>query len=160
MREQLLDDLDLFEYTESFNEFDVDLNQTLDDVELESLDAELEEIDEQEKVNKCDDPDFAYLPCAAHNIQLVVKDGLKLDKTYTLLIKKITWIVAKAKTCSSISEELQQVREQVCCDSLEQHIVHDSVCFENNSTRMGRCEKQNEEDHFQPGTKIQKVFYL
>ena len=113
MREQLLDDLDLFEYTESFNEFDVDLNQTLDDVELESLDAELEEIDEQEKVNKCDDPDFAYLPCAAHNIQLVVKDGLKLDKTYTLLIKKITWIVAKAKTCSSISEELRNLNKYV-----------------------------------------------
>lgn len=35
-------------------------------------------------------PDYAYLPCAAHNIQLVVKDGLKLDVEYTALIKEIS----------------------------------------------------------------------
>ena len=43
-----MDDFDLFEYTESFNEFDDDLNQTLDDAELDAVTSELDEIDEQD----------------------------------------------------------------------------------------------------------------
>jgi len=32
----------------------------------------------------------SYLPCAAHNSQLVLKDGLKLNEEYTQLIKKVS----------------------------------------------------------------------
>ena len=32
------------------------------------------------------EPELAYLPCACNNIQLVIKDGLKLDQKYTSLI--------------------------------------------------------------------------
>jgi len=43
-----LDDFDLFDYTESFNEFDDDLNETLEDAELDALSKQISEIDEQE----------------------------------------------------------------------------------------------------------------
>jgi hypothetical protein len=40
----------------------------------------------------------SYLPCAAHNIQLFLKDGLKMDAAYTALIKKVAKnIVSKSK---------------------------------------------------------------
>jgi len=43
-----LDDFDLFDYTESFNEFDDDLNETLEDAELDALSKQISEIAEQE----------------------------------------------------------------------------------------------------------------
>ena len=52
-------------------------------------------------------PDYSYLPCAAHNIQLVVKDGLKLDVEYTALI------VSKSRTSSTIAEELRNLNKYV-----------------------------------------------
>lgn len=59
------------------------------------------------------DPDFAYIPCAAHNIKLVVKDGLKLDVDYTALIKRISWIVSKARNTCTIAEELRNLNKFV-----------------------------------------------
>ncbi len=50
-REQLLNDFDLLDFTESDDDFNNELNHTLDDPELESLEKQLNEFNEQE-VNK------------------------------------------------------------------------------------------------------------
>ena len=52
---------------------------------------------------------LAYLPCCAHNIQLVLKDGFKLDKTYEDLLKKVSLIVSKSKQSSIIAELLRDL---------------------------------------------------
>ena len=40
--------MDLFEFTESLDEFENELEQTLDDPEIESLERQINELDEQE----------------------------------------------------------------------------------------------------------------
>lgn len=47
-REQLLNDFDLLDFTESLDEFDEELDPTLDDAEVDALDKEIEEMDELE----------------------------------------------------------------------------------------------------------------
>ena len=108
----MLNDFDLIDYTEDSDEDFNNSNQTLDDADLYFLDKQINEIDEQEKELN-NDLDFAYLPCAAHNIQLVVKDDLHLDEKYTKLIKKVVWIVSKSKNCTSIAEELRKLNKFV-----------------------------------------------
>ena len=84
-RSQISNDFDLNEYTDSISEIiDLeDMNNTLDEISLE-----LANFDELEGATTSNEPDFAYLPCAAHNIQLVVNDGLKsLSETFIALIK-------------------------------------------------------------------------
>jgi len=44
---------------------------------------------------------------------LVVKDGLILSDRYTTLIKKISWIVSKARKSTSIAEELRKLNKFV-----------------------------------------------
>ncbi len=113
-REQLLNDLDLIDYTEDSDEDFNNSDQTLDDADLDFLDKQINDIEEQEKDRDLNnDPDFAYLPCAAHNIQLVVKDGLHLDDNYTKLIKKVAWIVGKSKNCTGVAEELRRLNKFV-----------------------------------------------
>lgn len=57
---------------------------------------------------------MAYIPCAAHNIQLVIKDGLKLDKTYIDLINHVSKdIVSKSKTSLLIAEELRKLDKKL-----------------------------------------------
>lgn len=51
---------------------------------------------------------FAYLPCAAHNFQLVLKDGFKLDKVYDDLLKRVTAMVGKSKKSSVVAEQLRE----------------------------------------------------
>ena len=54
----------------------------------------------------------SYLPCAAHNGQLVLKDGLKLDEPYTKLIKKVSHdIVSKTKCSNLIPEEIRKIEK-------------------------------------------------
>jgi hypothetical protein len=58
--------------------------------DAEDIDSENETTDH--KVTKM----LAYFPCAAHNLQLVIKDGLKLSDDYEVIIKRISHdIVAK-----------------------------------------------------------------
>jgi len=53
---------------------------------------------------------LSYLPCGAHNIQLVVKDGLNLDNAYCELIKKISsHIVSRSKVSHLIAEEVRKL---------------------------------------------------
>ena len=44
----MLNDFDLLDFTESLDEFDEELDQTLDDAEVDALDKEIEEMDELE----------------------------------------------------------------------------------------------------------------
>ena len=80
MRLDFDDNTDELSEEESFFEKDSDCESEATD---EDVDLDLD-IDEVPKV------DLAYLPCAAHNIQLVVNDGLNLDTTYTQLINKVS----------------------------------------------------------------------
>ncbi len=53
------------------------------------------------------------MPCAAHNIQLVLKDGLQLDEVMTKLIDKVSKeIVSKSKFSSYVAEELLKFRKK------------------------------------------------
>ena len=71
-REQLLNDFnfDIEDLSDEITEIEEDV--TIEDAEYD-FDADPE-------------PELAYLPCACNNIQLVIKDGLKLDQKYTSLI--------------------------------------------------------------------------
>jgi hypothetical protein len=55
------------------------------------------------------------MPCSAHNIQLVIKNRLKLDKKYTDLISKVSNnIVSKSKVSHVIAEELRKLHKKLC----------------------------------------------
>ena len=111
-RDDLLNDIDLLEFTEE-GDNEEDLNQTLDDVQLEEIDRHIDEYENIATDDNFDELELVYLPCAAHNIQLVVKDGLKLSEKYTILIKKISWIVSKSRNCCTIAEELRRLNKFV-----------------------------------------------
>jgi hypothetical protein len=62
------------------------------------------------------------MPCAAHNIQSVIKDGLKFNVDYIHLIEKVSKnIVTKSKCVTAIAEKF---------DVVELNPFHDSVSFE------------------------------
>jgi len=53
----------------------------------------------------------AFIPCAAHSLQNVIKDGLNFSEGYTELIKKVSKkIVSKSKFSHLIAEELRSYR--------------------------------------------------
>jgi len=101
-RDKVLIDLDdlsdeLSEPIESEEETDENLT------DLDADDLDLEELDSVKAV-------LAFLPCAAHNIQLVIKDGLVLDEPYTKLINHISRdIVTKSKVSTLIAEEIRSL---------------------------------------------------
>ena len=50
------------------------------------------------------------MPCCAHNIQLVVKDSLKLDEAYSKLLTKVSSdIVSRSKVSHLIAEEVRRL---------------------------------------------------
>jgi hypothetical protein len=54
------------------------------------------------------------LPCLAHNLQLVIKDGLNLDKDFEKLINHVsTNIVSKSKQSSIIAAELRKLNKKL-----------------------------------------------
>ncbi len=59
--------------------------------------------------------ELSYLPCAARNIQIVIKDGFKLSEEYNKLIDKVSKnIVTKRKYCIAVAEELQLFNKKLC----------------------------------------------
>ena len=57
---------------------------------------------------------MAYIPCIAHNLQLVIKDGLKLSKRLTDLIDRVSRdIVSKSKSNLLIAEELRKLDKKL-----------------------------------------------
>ena len=90
------DNTDELSEKESFFKKDSDCESVATE---EDVDLDLD-IDEAPKV------DLTCLPCLAHNIQLVVNDGLNLDTTYTQLINKVSKnIVSKSKVVAIIAEK-------------------------------------------------------
>ncbi len=64
----------------------------------------------------------------AHNIQLVVKDGLKLNPEYNALIDRVsTNIVTKSKLPHVIAEELRNFVLIQCIDSM--HCMRKTRCL-------------------------------
>ena len=62
---------------------------------------------------------MSYIPCAAHNIQLVIKDGLNFDDRYSKLIDRIsTDIVSKSKFSHHLAEELRLLDVKLCKQNL------------------------------------------
>lgn len=106
-RDKVLIDLDdlsdeLSEPIESEEETDENLTDLdADDLDLEDFDSSI--INSAKAV-------LAFLPCAAHNVQLVIKDGLILDEPYTKLIQHISRdIVTKSKVSTLIAEEIRNL---------------------------------------------------
>ena len=105
-RDQILNDFD--DMTEELSANSDDEINTLDDTGLDA--------DEEDDYDREIDPNMlnfvfsSYLACAAHNGQLVLKDGLKLNEEYTRLIKKVSHdIVSKTKVSNLIAEEIRNL---------------------------------------------------
>ena len=55
------------------------------------------------------------MPCVAHNLQLVIKDGFKLSDDYNVLIDKVSKnIVSKSKCSTAVAEELRELNKKLC----------------------------------------------
>jgi hypothetical protein len=78
-RDQILAEMD--DITEEMSESEDEDGEEEQDKTKKDADDDLENIEE------VIDQVLSYLPCDAHNIQLVVKDGLKLDANYSKLEK-------------------------------------------------------------------------
>jgi len=78
-REQVINLDDFEDVTEELSE---ESDNELDDTLLD-IDGEFESVVDPSQLKFVFS---SYLPCAAHNGQLVLKDGLKLDEPYTKLI--------------------------------------------------------------------------
>ena len=104
-REQVINLDDFEDVTEELSEeSDNELEDTLLDI-----DGEFESVVDPSQLKFVFS---SYLPCAAHNGQLVLKDGLKLDEPYTKLIKKVSHdIVSKTKCSNLIAEEIRKIEK-------------------------------------------------
>ena len=96
--------MELDDLTEELSTEEDEADTTLDDAN--DLDEEDNSKTKEELINDfIDMREFlAYIPCCAHNLQLVLKDGFKLDKTYENLLKKVSLIVSKSKQSAIIAE--------------------------------------------------------
>lgn len=52
----------------------------------------------------------AFIPCCAHNGQLVINDGLKYDDTFNNLLSKVVKIVGKCRHSITVQEELRNLQ--------------------------------------------------
>lgn len=96
-----------------FDEITDEISESAD--EIDELEATVNDVDEEEEDIFIDPESLnfvfdAYLACAAHNGQLVLKDGLKLDEAYTILIKKVSKdIVSKTRISLILAEEIRKI---------------------------------------------------
>jgi hypothetical protein len=115
---KIVDELDVTsECDESVEE--EELNDTLNDASVSAFndlciaDAEPGKMIFKPKIINLFIEVLAYISCAAHNIQLVLKDGLKLDEAMTILIDRVSKdIVSKSKFSSFVAEELLKFRKK------------------------------------------------
>ena len=113
-REIVLEEMNCEENTESVSD---DYNVVdYEEVDSNSL-ADTEKIDETIPYND-DDDNLSYLPCAAHNIQLVIKDCLKLE-VFKELIKKTSSIGSKCRRSIPVAEELRKLNKKLIPISFE-----------------------------------------
>ena len=96
------------------------LNDFVEEFEIDEFDEDTEELDESNPLDltECDEDEnfdevedplrLAYEPCAAHNIQLVLKDGFQaVPELNDLIVKLSKNIVSKSKFSALIAEELR-----------------------------------------------------
>jgi len=104
-RDQVLAEMDeLTEEMSDSDDEDDEEEQNQGDKTNDDADDDLENIEEVIEQVLC------YLPCGAHNIQLVVKDGLKLDEAYSKLLTKVSSdIVSRSKVSHLIAEEVRRL---------------------------------------------------
>jgi len=108
-----LGDFEFDEFTSEISaDDDDDQDDTLNDADSENLlgdpdNNNLEDYVDMEKF-------LAYLPCAAHNFQLVLKDAFKLDTVYDELLKRVTSMVTKSKQSSVVAEQLRNLDKFLC----------------------------------------------
>lgn len=51
----------------------------------------------------------AYIPCCAHNGQLVIKDGLNYSSELQTLLNKVATIVGRCRKSTAVQEELRNL---------------------------------------------------
>lgn len=100
--------LDLDDLTDELSQVE------LSDEEANETDLDADDIEDDDDINSemIESVKFvlAFLPCGAHLIQLVIKDGLVLDDLYTELINHISKnIVSKSKVSTLIAEEIRKL---------------------------------------------------
>ena len=96
---------DIYEEIEAYE----DLSCSEDESDnLEEEEAE-EDFDDEQEDSVDEELRKAYIPCAAHNLQLVIKDGLKLSPEYISLTNNVSKnIVSKSKYSSIIAEQMSE----------------------------------------------------
>jgi hypothetical protein len=88
-----------------------------------NLDSDIENEKEPVDLNDLKLTFKSYVPCCAHNSQLLLKDGLKLEEAYYNLIKRISKdIVSKPKVSLLIAEQLRNLE---CNYTLEFNFIYD-----------------------------------
>ena len=93
---------ELEEETEDLLDLSNLLDQTQDDVDEDEINLDLLEENDEDEIR------LAYEPCAAHNIQLVLKDGFESVPDLNDLVKRLSKnVVSKSKFSSLIAEELR-----------------------------------------------------
>ena len=103
---ELLEDDEFSDDSDDEADFQLQLSQDSDlneetNLTQDNLSQESSVVDEDMRL-------MSYMPCAAHNIQLVLKDGLNINEVYINLINKVSKnIASKSKFSSIIAEELR-----------------------------------------------------
>ena len=102
---ELLEDDEFSDDSDDEADFQLHLSQESDF--NEDADLSQDNLSQESTVDE-DNRLMSYMPCAAHNIQLVLKDGLNINEEYVNLINKVSKnIVSKSKFSSIIAEELR-----------------------------------------------------
>jgi hypothetical protein len=107
--------------TEDVDQHEDPLNETAADEDddafeelINRLNTDIGTLNENEVIDLEQELLDAYIPCGAHNVQLVVNDGMKLSDEYTALIKRVSkQIVSKSKFSSYIAEELRKIDKKL-----------------------------------------------
>jgi hypothetical protein len=106
-RNEVLLDLTFEDKTEEDTEDIVESDN--DELEATLADVGIDDIYGDSLTSAMFSKNLAYIPCAFHNIQLVIKESLKLDDVMLKLIDNLAKnIVNKSKFSTCIAEELRK----------------------------------------------------
>ncbi len=106
-RNEVLLDLTFEDKTEEETEEIIELDNN--ELETTLADVGIDDIYGDSLTSAMFSKNLAYIPCACHNIQLVLHDGLKLDAVMLKLIEHVAKdIVNKSKFSTCIAEELRK----------------------------------------------------
>lgn len=72
-----------------------------------------EEADDDFENDDLDEDKLAYLPCAAHNLQLVIKDALKKINTFDKVISIVSRFIKKCRKSTTIADEFRNMKKSL-----------------------------------------------